>query len=329
MQATQPLPAATDRTPVAVTIYWENDGGFANPGGTDRHYTSGEALSIAWQPKWAADIGAYLPFADYFKAGDPGVGYAVGLIGTQQMFTAEDKTRVNPDPGDRPYVGELYLGLYYQRANKHHLDHIQLNFGMIGPSSLARQAQNMVHDAFAWDRFKGWNSQLHDEPGFDVKYIHKWRYDLWTNDAWTLQAIPDAGITAGTFHRNAQADLTARFGYLLPDDFGPGNISLPGSFAGAPYYRLHPERVPIAGYAFGRIGGRLVQEDLTLQGNNYRDSAGVDPYPAVGEVEGGVALVIYKYIQMSWSTMYSSNEFEGQEGGDVLGRMTISAGFEF
>lgn len=329
VEAAKPVAAPADSTPVSLTIYWENDGGFANPGGTDRHYTAGEALSIAWQPKWAGDVGAYLPFSDYFKAGDPGVGYAVGIIGTQQIFTPENENLVTPDPTDRPYAGELYVGLYYQRANKHHLDHLQLNIGMVGQSSLAENAQNMIHDAFGFDKFKGWNHQIKDEPGADFMYIHKWRCDLWTNDTWTLQAIPDAGFTAGTFHRNAQADLTARFGYLLPDDFGPGNIRLPGSATGTPYYRLHPERVPVAGYIFGRVGGRLVQSDVTIEGNNYRDSAGRDVLPAVAEFEGGVALVFFKYVQFTWSSQYTTEEFRGQEGGDVLGRMVISAGWEF
>ncbi len=322
-------PAATEKTPVTVTMYWENDGGFANPGGTDRHYTSGEALSIAWQPKWAADVGSYLPFAEYFKPGDKGVGYAVGLIGVQQIYTPKDHDLVTPDPDDRPYAGALYMGVYYQRANEHNLDHIQLNIGMVGPSSLARQAQDMIHDSFGFDKFKGWDHQLHDEPGADLIYVHKWRYDLWSNDTWTLQAIPDAGFTAGTFHRNAQADITTRFGYLLPDDFGPGSIKLPGSATGTPYYRLHPEKVPLAGYVFGRLGGRLVQSDVTIEGNNYRDSAGLDALPAVGEMEVGIGLQIFKYIQFTWSTQYTTEEFRGQEGGDVLGRMTLGAGWEF
>lgn len=329
VEASRPVHLPEAATPVAVTLYWENDGGFANPGGTDRHYTAGEALSIAWQPKWAGKLGEYLPFSEYFKAGEAGVGYAVGIIGSQRIFTPDDESRVNPDPKDRPYAGEMLLGLYFQRANKHHLDHIQLNIGMIGPSSLARDAQDMIHDAFDWDKFKGWDHQLKDEPGADLIYVHKWRYGVLTNGAWALQAIPDAGFTLGTFHRNVQGNVLMRFGYLLPDDFGPGSIRLPASFTGIPYYRLHPEKVPVSGYFFIRAGGRLVQSDVTIEGNNYRDSASRDVLPVVGEVEGGFALTLFKYVQFAWSSQYTTEEFRGQEGGDVLGRITITAGWDF
>src|SRR5690606_24837863 len=92
----------------------------------------------------------------------------------QSMYTPEDRTRTDLIADDRPYAGLLHMGLAWNRrvhqpgAPHEMLDTRELTLGVIGPWSLARQSQNLVHDLRGIERFRGWDNQLHNEPAFQV-----------------------------------------------------------------------------------------------------------------------------------------------------------------
>jgi hypothetical protein len=321
-----------------ITLIFEDDGTFVRPlHGTDRHYTAGESVTAAFQIPLARTIGAIIP--SYGNEFDPAdfdhTTYALGITASQQMFSPADISNPNPIPTDRPYAGYLYGGLFLQRAftpppapdawlTLGVFEHFELDLGMIGPAAQGRQTQQYVHREFDAATPDGWGNQLHDEFGFNAKYTRKWRLDLLpAGTPIGLQLIPQAGATVGTFDRNAAASLTARLGFNLPDDFGPVRIAdLPSATARS----FHD----LGGYAFLRAGGRLVEHNTTLQGNNFRDyPLGVEPEPAVGEINTGFALQFFKHVEFGWNWTFESKEFKGQDGPDAYGTMYLSAFWQF
>lgn len=334
--ATSPTTEPAEGPNQFLTLYFENDGSFVRPWGTDKHYTSGEGFSFAAQPEWARSLGRYIPSAwDQFDPSRPDTTFAAGFIAAQDIYTPQDLTRVNPDPYDRPYAGWLRLGLFWQRAvapaeGHATMEHFQLDLGMIGPSSLADKTQKFIHThVTSWaEQPEGWQSQLHDEPEFNFTYLRKWRFTLnQPADNWVpvMQVIPEAGVTAGTLQRMLVGGVLARAGWnYTPDDFGPGNMHEVAAFTG----RRQVES-PFGFYVFGRAGGMLVEHNTLLEGNNFRDSPGVDATPLVGEFQAGVALQFLRHVELVWAQVVRTPEFHSQHGGDGYGTMALTVFWNF
>jgi hypothetical protein len=328
------LSSPTDRPQrrVDLKIYLENDSpGFKPNDSTDRQYTNGDGLSISFQPKPA---------------------WALGLTAGQLMFTPDNIHARNLQNDDRPYAGYLYGGLFLQHqsasADVPSLDHLQLDLGMVGPSSLAEDAQKTTHDLTDADEPRGWDNQLRDEFTAQLTLRKSWRFDLvkpWppegvlfelTPDAppptnFGVQVIPEVGLAAGNVFRHLEGQAVLRAGWNLPDDFGPGRLTHLGSFAGQVQ---RSGRLPGAGaggawsfYGFGRVGGKLVEHNLLIEGNTWRDSHHVDVEPWVGELELGLVLA---YHWKSWSAevgysqTFLTQEFGGQDGNHAYGAWTAA-----
>jgi len=311
---------ASAESPFVLTIYFENDGTFAKPNNnTDRHYTNGVKLTFAHQPQWAADLAAKLPLVPQ-QGGGPlktAVGYAFG----QNIYTPDGIEAVALIPDDRPYAGWLYVGAYLQRATQSEFDHLELNVGLIGPSSLAEDVQRIIHDTFDEPKPRGWDNQLGDELGFNVTYQRKWKIAMWTDDVWAAELIPQAGFTLGTINRHANIGVLARVGVALPDDFGPGRIEEPAAATTI-------ERSDTGGYLFIRLGGKAVEHNTFLEGNNYKSSHGVNAEPLLGEVQVGV-VVRWRRVELGYSQTFMSREFKGQRGTDSFGAWTLSFKSQF
>ncbi len=166
-----------------LTIYWENDGGWAKPiDRTDRHYTAGVGASLAFQAPFVDELLSRVPsFGNEFEAKKS--DYAMGLVGALTIFTPENLREKGPITTDRPYAGWTYGGLFFQRANRS-LDvpvyeSLEADLGILGPSSLAENAQQMIHHAYHYIIPQGWDHQINDEPDFNIKYNRRWRLPLW------------------------------------------------------------------------------------------------------------------------------------------------------
>ncbi len=290
--------APADR-PGTARVYWENDGAFHDPFDSyDRHYTNGFTITLEHQPAWAQSLAPYMPFAELFEQQHGPAQTAAGYVLGQLIFTPRDLAATAPVTTDQPYAGYLYGGVFWQRASQYHsrddvavLDHFEVNLGMVGNQALGKDIQQWVHDTFAGVDPRGWNNQLANEVTGQVYYRRKWRIDLGETDSnWlgnlNTQLIPQAGVALGSVYRYAEAAVTFRIGYHLPDDFGPGRINDLQSATGDAY--LH---TGWSWYAFVRTGGRVIEHDLFLDGSNtHNPSLSVDKEPLVGEVQGGLTL---------------------------------------
>jgi hypothetical protein len=287
----------------------------------DRHYTSG--VRLVWVPDreaktpvWALTAASLVPW--FPNKGVVRPGYALG----QSMFTPSDITIADPPEEERPYAGWLYGTISLGVESGRQLDQLGITLGMVGPSSMAEESQKFVHKVIDSDEPKGWDTQLHDEPGIVITYQRSWRAlaakTFLKNE---LDFSPHVGGALGNVFTYANTGITMRYGRRLPNDYGPPRIQpgLPGTTDFSPISDF-------GWYLFAGIDGRLVLRNIFLDGNTFRDSRSVDKFPLVGDLQFGVVLD-WPAIRLSYTHVLRTREYQSQNDADDFGAISLSAKF--
>jgi Uncharacterized protein conserved in bacteria (DUF2219) len=118
----------------------------------------------------------------------------------QSIFTPKNLSIRPPDPRDRPYAGWLYIGASLLQQTDHRmLENLELDAGVVGPGSLAKQVQNDFHQFIGVAQARGWSSQLQNEPGVMLSYERLWRValPLVGDKNQGIDIVPQLGATAG------------------------------------------------------------------------------------------------------------------------------------
>jgi hypothetical protein len=308
-----PASAAEGPPAGAFSILFENDIFF----NTDRHYTNGTALAYTTAPQdtpdWAVDLAHDMPFFEHNS--DVRMSYMLA----QDIFTPQNTALTNPDPLDRPYAGYLYLGFGLLGVSDTHLDQIQLQLGMIGPASLAQDAQNWVHSIISNRLAQGWHFQLRDEPGVEVIYERSFKIippQSWLGLFFDLE--PHAGIAVGNVYDYVNAGAMARAGINLPDDFGP--MRLEPSLPGSGFFEPNGE---VSAYVFAGVDGRAVGRNIFLDGNSFETSRSVDKDTFVGDLQIG-AVVAIDDVRLSFTHVFRTKEFRTQTSADQFGAVNLT-----
>ena len=74
---------------------------------------------------------------------------------------------------------------------------------------------------------------------------------------------------------------------------------------------------------FARLGGKAVEHNTFLEGNNYKFSHGRNPEPLLGEVQVG-AVLRWRGVELGYAQTFMSREFKGQRGTDSFGTWTLA-----
>lgn len=291
-------------------------------GNTDQHFTHGTRLS--WMspenkvPSWVKDAASYVPLFD--ETASKRIVYSLG----QSIITPDDLSQSALIVDDRPYAGWLYAGIGLVSVNGDRLDNLELDIGIIGPYSGAEDVQKTWHRWFGFQRPNGWGNQLETEPGLLLSYERKWR--RWSRfNALGLDGdvTPHIGANLGNVLTQAAAGFTIRIGNDLARhyDYGPPRIrpSLPGS----DYFTTDGG---FGWYVFFGGEGRGVLHNIFLDGNTFRSSHSVDKKNFVGDVQGGVAVIIGR-VRLAYTHVFRTKEFDGQDDTDQFGAFSISAIF--
>ena len=291
-------------------------------GNSDQNYTNGARIAyvtprndMPWLGRFARRNLGWLTDADNW--------YATFALG-QNIYTPEDLTLRPPDPDDRPYAGFLYgsFGVAADRGDR--LDTIALDVGVVGPAAQADDSQRIIHDIFGFQDPKGWDFQLENEPGVRLLYERKYRYGYDFNlpvfDL-AVDAAPHYALALGNVDTSAAAGLTIRVGDKLRDNYGPPRVR--PAVAGPGFYEADEG---FGWHLFAGAEGRVVGRNIFLQGNTLRDSPGVDLRRLVADLQAGIALQFGGY-ELSYTHVFRSPEFEGQEGFSDFGSLTLSAKF--
>ena len=312
--AATPGPALTDpKREWTASIRWENDI-FA---GTDRYYTDGISLGLLHTgPSWMDPVADWLPWGE----GRRTVGYAL----TQTMYTPANKDLSEPDPNDRPYAGILAvaLALHVEHARSYH--GLAFFTGVVGPASLAEDTQRLMHHWLGNNVPQGWNHQLHNEPILNLVYEYRHKFQV-TGDRerWSLEALPLAGGWLGNVLIQGEIGGLVRFGYHMPDDFGP---TLVRGMEHMPPPRHSAQDRSRSDWGFSVYGGgfiNLVARDITLDGNTFRDSPSVTRRFFVPAAGFGLS-VGNRHFQASSTYVFWGREFKGEPKASGFGSLTVS-----
>ena len=164
-----------------LNLYVENDL-FSE---TDQDYTSG--IQLSWVspdisdyveseelPAWVRRLNQSLTF---FHQSHEGLERNVTVTFGQQIYTPQDLNETGLIKDDRPYAAWLFLGLGYQTRAEDQLDTLEVQIGIVGPGAYGQEAQDFIHDLRGFEKFKGWDNQLRNEPGIVATWEHKrkWR----------------------------------------------------------------------------------------------------------------------------------------------------------
>lgn len=225
----------------------------------------------------------------------------------QLMFVPEKISQATPDPRDRPYAGWLYTGLASERlaldpdATRRHDQRarVELNLGILGPSSLSDDVQIQWHEIWDLSKPRGWGHQLKDEPTLLVAAQRDLRLawgEAFGTHEWDLAGHFDWNL--GNVRTSANVGAVARFGKALPRDFG---------------FRSRPDPEVGAGggsvFLFGDV--HAIAQDLFLDGNTWKDGPSVDKEPYVGEWGLGFDVNLGA-VQLRLGHLWRSREFETQ-----------------
>jgi lipid A 3-O-deacylase len=203
---------------------------------------------------------------------------------------------------------------------------MEIQVGVIGPASLAEQAQNFVHDLRGIQTAQGWDNQLENEPGIVLIYERKIRaWEAPDMNGWGYDSILHLGGAVGNVHTYANVGFQVRAGWNIPTDFG-SNLIRPGGEASSPLDSSDPRfTLPhgFSAHAFAGASGRVVLRDIFLDGNTYQDSHSLSKQNLGGDLFVGVALV-WGPFKLAYTQVYRADEFSIQRGGHEFGSASIS-----
>lgn len=178
----------------AVSFTVENDYGFS-----DRYYTNGLKLSYTQSGRdfWTSRL--QFALLDLFTP-DGAQAYESVSVG-QMMCVSSDINWPNPPEWDRPYAGWLYAGFGAHVATRDTLDSFTVNLGVVGPISLAEDAQKFYHSIIGADWPMGWHDQIKNEPGIVLSYRHSQRVVRGKIESLDFDAVASAALALAVRRR--------------------------------------------------------------------------------------------------------------------------------
>lgn len=310
-------------------IYFENDVFLK----TDANYTNGAKLSLIsgdlahyrdqkHLPKWSHGLINLLPFIH-----EEGYTRNVVLSLGQNMYTPTDTAATAYIPTDRPYSGWLYFSVGFQAKSENRMDIMEVNFGIVGPWSLAETMQDFVHDANGAAKANGWDHQLHNEPTLNLFWGRRHRlFQYGLMDRLGFDAIAGYGAALGNVAIYAKTDAEVRIGWQIPSDFGAGTIRFGGDTS-APSSANDPRlRGDWGAYLFAGGDVRAIARDIFLDGNTFRDSPSIDKEPFVASFGFGASIIAGSW-KLTYTQIHRTKQFKQQQRSHSYGSISIAYTF--
>jgi lipid A 3-O-deacylase len=285
---------------------------------SDRYYVNGLHLGYVSGTDDVPDFLQRVGRAVWTGGGQLRFGFSL----TQQIYTPAETGLVVPPPGDQPYAATLLGNFQLYRDVPDSRSILGLSVGVVGPWAFGEQIQNGFHDLIGQNSVKGWGTQLRNEPAFELTSARTWRLSMGSVGGLETDALPDLAVGLGNLRVYAQTGVIFRIGQGLDSDYGVPRL-FPGPTGGDAF---RPTR-PFAWYVFLGADGQGVAHDMVLNGNMYHTSASVAPIPYFGEVEAGIAFIVFG-TRLSYTQVVQSQQFEHQKGGPhQLGSLALSVRF--
>ena len=274
---------------------------------SDKYYTNG--TRFAWTTP------------DYFSdSGDATIRRATFAI-SHEIYAPKDGFTTTPAADDHPYAGVFYGSLGYSWETDDHLDSVQLDLGIAGPSALGDKIQQNWHHLIDNPVLKGWDTQMKDEPVAGIVVERRWRFDIaGERTGWSADILPRVVGIAGTLRTEAVVGTQLRFGKNIPRTFGHASIRQNTAYSGP------RDNEDTAFYGFVDFQAEAVQHNMALQGGYVHDSKDVGRKPFVGQISVGLTYAIGG-LSVSLVQTIRTEEFKGQDHAFVFGGLTGSVSF--
>ena len=332
--------SASDDRPSHLTVQLDND----LFSGSDRDYTNGVRIALL-SPVKARELNPVQNLLVRFHNSLTRIGASSGMVGedpgelrldwgtglTQLMYTPSDYDAVVPPPGERPFAGWLGLEWSLHVHNRDSMSSLTFIVGLTGPNSLARQAQEFVHEYISKSPvFSGWDSQVPEEYTLNLQLDRRlrirWLEQMTDNTLLEMDGYAEWGVALGNLRTEAHAGLLVRLGYNLPLAYLTPRVQL-GTYASP----LRRERTVAAGNwswcIFAGTRGTAVAHDITMDGPVFRDYAyTVESKPFVAEGIVGIG-IRYSRWQLAVARTRRTEEFEGQGRDHEYGSVMLGVAF--
>ncbi|WP_066800966.1 lipid A deacylase LpxR family protein [Sphingomonas soli] len=322
------LHASEGRAQDSGEVRIEEEDDFFNPftQRTDRYYTQG--LRIEWLRSAEKSGDHFLPAISHSdwcslicgkEAADGRVqtGWAIG----QNIYTPSTITIARAQPYDHPWAGMLYgsriarVSYAAPKLRAQRQDRIELTVGIVGPASLAREAQTEWHRLIRVELPRGWDHQLRNEPVVQLRYGTALRWPQ--EEGGNADVIARGRLNLGNALTSAEAEVTGRIGWNL-SGFGAQTIpfAAPMASTGAgPANALSGTRWLASGNLFFRLGGRAVARNIFLDGNTFIDNdIRIDRKPLVPEIASGTEVNLVGRFWLTLSFVRRGSEFRSWRG---------------
>ncbi len=252
----------------------------------DDEFANGTRLSLSFAGSrlWSLLLGTRAPRCTAASRGESSAGVSGPCLSTdvtlaQEMYTPADWHRdANPEPGQRPYAGQLLLTGTSSASTPRANTALSLQLGVAGPPSLAGDVQETWHRIIGYYPPLGWDHQIATAPEFDIGAAQsRVVAGASIGGVPVLSVIPRVSVSAGNVLTGATAGLETRIGYG----------------AGAPWGDGAGNRVPkFQIYALAAARLDYVWTELVLDRASTNPAFSVSKLPWVGQYEfgGGVRL---------------------------------------
>ena len=111
-------------------------------------------------------------------------------------------------------------------------------------------------------------------------------------------------------------------GKNLQADYGPARIR--PALSGTDYFNSNYIEGDFGYYFFAGTQGRIVGQNIFLDGNSFRTSRNVTKKPLVGDLQAGFSVFTSKAFRVDFSVVRRTEEFQGQTTPDVIGTAALS-----
>lgn len=279
-------------------FYYENDTFFK----TDYDYTAGLRFSWLYSTQKQKDQ------KDHHNSESGSKTYRSFAI-VHQIFTPEDTDATELIKDARPYAGWTSIEVGLHKSSKTHLSSLNMKLGVIGNISGARVLQNTIHSIIHEPKVNGWDNQLKNELGVNLKYTNKWRFTYKNDSFFESSIMPFGELEIGNISTKATVGISMRIGKNIPKDFGVSSINIGGD-DGIPSYGntliLKNNRWNYSLNIYS--ASSFIVRDIFLDGNTFRDSHSVKKESLIAYGGAGITARHNKFI-FDFTILYNTKEY--------------------
>lgn len=239
------------------------------------------------------------------------------------IYTPMDITIPEPQPWDRPWAGLTAFTYTRWELRKGIFTSEQWMFGTVGEWSQSDHIQTWFHEVIGSRKPMGWANQIPNE--LIANYTWNRFNSIWywgDKDGWGVDLTRRYGYSLGNAFVNGEGSFLARAGWNIPKDYRMGLIQ--------PTLTMPDFISKLSLYVFAEAAGRIPLQNITLGGSLFQEGTSQELKYFVSENRVGSSMTLrdifgtHTDLDLSYSLVFRSREFVGQEKNMEYGSITIA-----